>query len=109
MCASIVNLCYIHVNKYKGEKMQKNSCYGEKRTIEIEQQALASHMTPNIWKSFASFVRAGTTNRPVTNWSNPSTASPNDPSHYITIYKNTTGGKGDGAYRSKRNNRLSAA
>jgi hypothetical protein len=64
--------------------MQKNPCYEEKRTIEIEQLALASHMTPNIWKSFASFVRAGTTNRPVTNWSNPSKAPPNDPLKYGT-------------------------
>jgi len=67
----------------------KNSFCEEKHRTEVEHGEFGSKFTLNIWRSFASPIRAGTTNRPVTNWCYPSKAppSPTDPLKYGTPQK----------------------
>ena len=62
----------------------KNSFCEEKHRTEVEQGEFCSKFTPNMWRSFASFIRAGTTNRPVTKWCDPSKAPPTYPLKYGT-------------------------
>ena len=62
----------------------KNSFCEEKHRTEVEHGEFGSKFTLNIWRSFASPIRAGTTNRPVTKLCDPSKAPPTDPLKYVT-------------------------
>lgn len=62
----------------------KNPCVKEKRSTAVEHTELGTTTEPDLWRSFESFVSAGNTNRPVTEWCNPSKAPPTGPLKYGT-------------------------
>lgn len=71
----------------------KNPRIEEKRRTEVERTELDTMIEPDLWRSFELLIRAGNTNRPVTEWCNPSKAPPHSSLNYGTPSKNTRGRK----------------